>query len=737
MRLVQPMNLHPTAPVGFVGGHASATRFERAARDLGIELIVFTPDWPEPLDEIGAMATRSTAATFDDLVTRSAVITVDHGCDHQTYRDLMDAAGRKLRPSSSTIHLAHDPLAARYVFQDCGFSVAEFEEIDSGDDDAVERFGRRHGWPVRLIAPRWGPAEAAVHVVRPSSVLDQAWADSSGQLWLLEACEPAAPQLTVVIARRPSGEQIVNPVTVRPDQGGRPQHLQPVAAPIVECAIATAVSIADGLDATGVVTVKFVYGNDGRLLVDDFAIGPDVDPLLGVALDDSLVAVHLRAILDWRLHPAPYPTRLRAIAAPRFQSMKQQVMTQTTSISEPDGITPTTAGNGATATVDSFEQPVPDFEIAHVGIVGGGQLARMMVLAAARLGIEVSVLARPTDEAIRSIVPHVVLGDPADPRVLDDFTRRCQVVTFDHENVDPDVIDALTRLGRVIRPGAAALRACDKGSQRIQLAALGFPVPPFTVAPSADQMTNFARSNGGWPVVAKSRRGGYDGRGVRFVDGEEQAIVACTVAADGGLLIEPALAIERELAVLVARRPGGKHVVYPVVEAHTRNFVCDSLVVPAQIDPAIASEAAKIAIEIADVLDVVGILAVEFFIVDGNLIVNEIAPRPHNTGHFTIEGCVTSQFENHLRAVLDIPLGSTDLVAPAVATANVLGGSDGVDPRTRTASALVFDRAHVHLYAKQARTGRKLGHVTVLDADPRIALATARQARDAFNGERA
>ena len=371
-------------------------------------------------------------------------------------------------------------------------------------------------------------------------------------------------------------------------------------------------------------------------------------------------------------------------------------------------------------------------DVAPIGIVGGGQLARMMALAAARLGIDVSVLARSADDAVCSIVPGAMFGDPDDPRVLEEFTRRCQVVTFDHENVEPALVEALTVVGRVIRPGAATLRACDKASQRVQLSALGFPVPPFAVITSSEEMIDFARAHGGWPVVAKAPRGGYDGRGVRFVDGEEQAIVASAVAGIGGLLIEPALAIERELAVLVARRPSGDHVVYPIVDVRTSNFVCDSLLVPAQLEPAVASEAVSIAVELAHVLDAVGILAVEFFVVDGQLLVNEIAPRPHNTGHFTIEGCVTSQFENHLRAVLDLPLGNTALVAPAVATVNVFGGADGVDPRTRTDRALAFDRAHVHLYAKQVRPARKLGHITVLDDDPQIALATARKARDAL-----
>ena len=373
--------------------------------------------------------------------------------------------------------------------------------------------------------------------------------------------------------------------------------------------------------------------------------------------------------------------------------------------------------------------------LVSMGIVGGGQLARMMVLAAARLGIDVCVLANSVDDPVCSILPDVMFGAPDDPQVLDEFTRRCRVVTFDHENVDPVLVDTLTILGRVIRPGAATLRACDKAVQRVQFTALGLPVPPFAVISTVDEMAQFASANGGWPVIVKAPLGGYDGRGVRFVDGEEQAIEVVSLADGRGLLVEPALAIERELAVIVARRPGGQHVVYPIVDVHTRNFACDSLVVPAQLPEALARQAVAIAVALAEALDTVGLLAVELFVVDGRIMINEIAPRPHNTGHYTIEGCVTSQFENHIRAVLDLPLGSTALVAPAVATVNVFGGADGLDPQTRLERALAFDGAHVNLYGKKSRPGRKLGHITVLGDDPQVALSTARQARNALMEE--
>jgi len=369
-----------------------------------------------------------------------------------------------------------------------------------------------------------------------------------------------------------------------------------------------------------------------------------------------------------------------------------------------------------------------------VGLVGGGQLARMTLHAAARLGIDVRVLATSRDEAAPAIWPHVEIGDPLDARVLDDFCRGVDVLTFDHENVDPDVIEALVRIGRVVRPGASALRLCDKAAQRTELATLGFAVPPFSVCTNVAEISAFARAHGGWPVVAKAPRGGYDGRGVQWLDGEEQALFALAMAGEQAtLVIEPALTPERELAVLMARRPGGEHVVYPVVETIQRDGTCRSTVAPADVDPSLVREASSIAVALADLIGMVGVLAVEFFVVDGALLVNEIAPRPHNSGHFTIDGCVTSQFENHLRAVLDWPLGSVQLVAPAVATVNVFGSADGPDPRALVSEALALDDVHVHLYGKSPRPGRKLGHVTATAADPATAILRAGRAAEILN----
>jgi len=288
-----------TVPVGYVGGGEPARRFQLAAADLGIELVVLTPNPPQQPGAAVDTSSPFDADMLGELIARSAVITLGHGCDHHTYSALLEAAGATLRPNRSTIRVAHDPLAARYVLQDCVFDFAEFEEIDSGDTEAVARFALHHGWPLRLRAARWGATGPAVHLLRPYSVLDEVWADRIGQLWLLEACQPLAPQLAVVIARRPSGHHLVCSLTATIEQDCRPRRTLPIAASIEERAIATATSIVDGLDATGVVTVKFLHSSDGRLLVDDITYGPQPHPMTDGPTDHRLYAAHLRAILDW------------------------------------------------------------------------------------------------------------------------------------------------------------------------------------------------------------------------------------------------------------------------------------------------------------------------------------------------------------------------------------------------------------------------------------------------------
>jgi len=351
-----------------------------------------------------------------------------------------------------------------------------------------------------------------------------------------------------------------------------------------------------------------------------------------------------------------------------------------------------------------------------IGIAGAGQLARMMLQAAISLDLPVRLLAASPGDGAAQVWPDTDLGPPDHLETLRAFARTCDVLTFDHELIDPAHLRALEAAGATLRPSAAAaVYAQDKTYQRAHFAALGLPVPAHRPALSADHLVAFGAEHG-WPLVAKARRGGYDGRGVWIVETPDAARDLHWRSALAGveLLAEVLVPIERELAVLVARRPGGEMRVYPVVETVQRDGICHEVIAPAPVSETLARAAEELGRTIAAATDVTGILAVELFVAGGALLINEVACRPHNSGHFSIEGCVTSQFENHLRAVADLPLGDTALRAPVVVMANVLGGPGAYDPRETLAAALSVPGVHVHLYGKEARPGRKLGHVTAL-----------------------
>ena len=375
----------------------------------------------------------------------------------------------------------------------------------------------------------------------------------------------------------------------------------------------------------------------------------------------------------------------------------------------------------------------PRTRIPVVGMVGGGQLARMTHQAAIALGQSLRVLAVSPDDPAAMVSPDVVLGQPDDAAALAKFLDGCDVVTFDHENVPAEPLASLAaavgETGVPLRPGPAALvHAQDKLVMRERLSGLGVPCPPFRAVSSAAEVTAFAAEHG-WPVVLKARRGGYDGRGIWLLDDPVHAapIVAETLAAGTPLLVEQRVVMRRELAALVARSPFGQGAAWPVVETVQDNGICVEVIAPAAGLPAARAEAAqRLALRIAEELDVVGLLAVELFEVapgpaapDG-LLVNELAMRPHNSGHWTIEGSRTSQFEQHLRAVLDYPLGDTTPTSPVTVMANVLGGDPvpemGLDERLHHLFAR-FPDAKAHLYGKGERPGRKIGHVTVLGAE--------------------
>jgi 5-(carboxyamino)imidazole ribonucleotide synthase len=348
----------------------------------------------------------------------------------------------------------------------------------------------------------------------------------------------------------------------------------------------------------------------------------------------------------------------------------------------------------------------------------------MAAEAASALGLSVAVLAEHPDDAACAVAAEVLLGTPlveADLRALAD---RVDVITFDHEQVDLSIIRTLTADGVVIRPGLETLEmATDKAHMRSELVAAGIPVPahlvldagPAGAFPPRAEVEEFAASHG-WPVVLKTARGGYDGKGVWVVDDmAELASVASPLL--GRVLVEEMVPFQAELAVMVARRPSGETVTWPAVETAQEDGVCRELLVPGSLPPSVVDDARALGQAVAEIAGAVGVLAVELFWSGGVLMVNEIAARPHNSGHWTIEGAVTSQFENHLRAVLDLPLGSAAPQHGQVASVNIFGGAAGEDPLALLSDGLAVEGAHIHLYGKGARPGRKLGHVTMCGND--------------------
>jgi 5-(carboxyamino)imidazole ribonucleotide synthase len=351
-----------------------------------------------------------------------------------------------------------------------------------------------------------------------------------------------------------------------------------------------------------------------------------------------------------------------------------------------------------------------------VGMVGAGQLARMTAPAAIGLGITFRVLAGSAADSAAQVCAGTRIGDY---RSLDDllaFAAGCDAVTFDHEHVPDEHLAALARASVPLHPGAAALRyAQDKLAMRVRLTGLGVPCPRFTPVATLADVTDFAERCP-WPVVLKAIRGGYDGKGVWVCESPAEA---AEVLGHGiPLIVEEHVRFDAELAALVARSPFGQGAAYPIVRTVQRDGICREVHAPAPgLDPELATAAESLALRIAAELEVTGLLAVEMFKVGGKLLVNELAMRPHNCGHWTIEGARTSQFEQHLRAVLDLPLGATSPTAPQTVMVNVLGGSEG-DMLGRLHHVLAADPAlKVHLYGKPVRPGRKIGHVTALGTD--------------------
>ncbi|WP_200951147.1 5-(carboxyamino)imidazole ribonucleotide synthase [Nocardioides sp. Root140] len=372
-----------------------------------------------------------------------------------------------------------------------------------------------------------------------------------------------------------------------------------------------------------------------------------------------------------------------------------------------------------------------------LAVIGGGQLARMMAQPAIALGLPLRLLAEAEGVSAAQVIVDHTVGDYRDLDTLRAVTDGCAVVTFDHEHVPTDHLHALEEAGVAVRPGPGALvHAQDKGVMRSRLTALGIPCPRHALVSELSEVEAF-----GFPAVLKTTRGGYDGKGVWVVRSAADCADAFETAAASGvrLLAEELVDFRRELSALVARSPSGQAAAYPVVASTQKDGICLEVIAPApDLAPELSAQAQQIALTIAKELEVTGVLAVELFeTTDGRVLVNELAMRPHNTGHWSQDGAVTSQFENHLRAVMDLPLGSPATRAKWTVMVNILGGDvaagrlyDGF-PHAMARDPFL----RVHLYGKEWRPGRKVGHVNAYGDDLDDCLERARHAAAWFRGD--
>ncbi|HEX5730539.1 5-(carboxyamino)imidazole ribonucleotide synthase [Microbacterium sp.] len=373
----------------------------------------------------------------------------------------------------------------------------------------------------------------------------------------------------------------------------------------------------------------------------------------------------------------------------------------------------------------------------RVGVVGGGQLARMMIAPAVELGIELRVLAE--EEGMAASLAAAAVGDYRDASTVLEFAREVDVLTFDHEHVPQDVLAALVAAGVPVHPGPDPLQfAQDKLLMRARLQELGMPQPEWAAVTDSEQLQAFLDAHGGRAVL-KTPRGGYDGKGVRVVsnaaEAEDWFAALAEDARGGGLLVEELVDFTRELAQQIARSPSGEVRAYPVVETVQRDGVCAEVIAPAPHAAGRLSDvAAQIGVGVAEGLGVTGMLAVELFeTTDQRLLVNELAMRPHNSGHWTQDGALTSQFEQHLRAVLDLPLGDAAASATWSVMVNILGGpAEGTLDERFAAAMAAHPAAKLHTYGKSPRPGRKVGHVNVIGDDLDEVAYQARAAASLF-----
>jgi len=354
--------------------------------------------------------------------------------------------------------------------------------------------------------------------------------------------------------------------------------------------------------------------------------------------------------------------------------------------------------------------------MTRLGIFGGGQLAKMTAQAASILGIETVIFTPDIDCPAAQVTPHMIVGEWRDSALLEQFARQCDVVTLESEFVDVDLLEQVIALGTPVYPPPHTIaQVQDKLTQKRTMQAAGIPVPRFlNVQTATDVMT--AVEAFGFPVVLKARRNGYDGYGNVTIRRSNDVANALDRLKGRELMVEEYVPFVRELALMAVRDQAGNMKFYPVVETVQQNHICHIVRCPASIEEATALKAAAIAEKALTAIDGVGVFGIELFeLENGDVIYNEIAPRPHNSGHYTIEGTITSQFSNHVRAVLGYALGDTAQIAPATVMLNILGERSGPPHEDALKDALATEGVHIHLYGKrEVRVGRKMGHLTVL-----------------------
>ena len=360
-----------------------------------------------------------------------------------------------------------------------------------------------------------------------------------------------------------------------------------------------------------------------------------------------------------------------------------------------------------------------------VGVIGAGQLARMSVAPAAALGINLLLLANDAQDSGAQITNHVV-GDYKDLETVRAFASKCDVITFEHELIPLSIIKTLEADGVVVRPSSASfIYSQDKAQMRERLS--NFPAPKSAVVTNAQEVTEF-------PVIAKAISGGYDGRGVWKIDTQEE--LAGVLKQVGKVLIEELIDFDYEIAVMVARSPHGQATTWAPTQTIQRDGICVMTISPApQLSNELSEKAQKLALDIANEIGVIGVMAVEIFVKGQELFINELAMRPHNSGHWTIEGSLTSQFEQHLRAVLDLPLGNPQMTAPIAVMGNILGGDEEDMYRPYLHLMARTPELKFHHYKKEVRPGRKIGHVNLLGDNLVELTQEVQHALDYMSGE--